>query len=193
MLPARLVLVVLLVLATHPFSMPGEKGSASVQEWVKSQESADTSGTTYLLFTLAGKFIRLPKSETANPPNLAVECKLSKRSGESNGKFSSGSLQVGIPLRIDWVEPEVIHGIGYYPKISVRVRLDDGKALQGLWVPGTDKTSDSFQKNILKKILRAHTILITTHEKSGEEVAVQFDMPDPSQIAKACGVAGHEK
>jgi hypothetical protein len=90
-------------------------------------------------------------------------------------------------------EPEVIHGIGYYPKVFVRIRFDDGKVLQEYWTPGADKSSALFQKNMLKKMLQAPTVLITASENLGEDVVMQFDMPDSAQVVEACGLAGHNK
>jgi anaerobic ribonucleoside-triphosphate reductase len=68
---------------------------------------------------------------------------------------------VGDPLKIDWVEPEEIHRISYFPKVAVEYRLNDGKEEKENWTPGTDKTSASFSKGSFEKMLRAQTVEIT--------------------------------
>jgi hypothetical protein len=193
MLRAHSLLVLLLLSPPHSFQMQGDSPAASVQQWTISSELPYSSGTTVLHFSLSGRFMRPPKSETANPPVLVLDCKSTARTGGTKGKFSTGSLRAGIPLKIDYVEPEVIHGIGYYPKVFVRIRFDDGKALQEYWTPGADKSSALFQKNMLKKMLQAPTVLITASENLGEDVVMQFDMPDSAQVVEACGLAGHNK
>src|SRR5271157_1703761 len=193
MLRARSLLVLLLLSPPHSFQMQGDNRGPSAQQWTISSELPDSSGTTVLHFSLAGKFMRPPKSESANPPVLVLDCKSRARTGGAKGKFSSGSFRVGIPLKIDYVEPEVIHGIGYYPKVFVRIRFDDGKARQEYWTPGADKSSALFQKSMLKKMLQARTVLITAKENLGEEVVMQFDIPVSAQVAEDCGLAGHNK
>lgn len=90
-------------------------------------------------FTLVGKFLKPLEGDTTNRPALVVDCSSYNRSHRS--KFWRGNLVVGDPLKIDWVEPEEIHGISYFPKVAVEYRLNDGKKEKENWTPGTDKTS----------------------------------------------------
>ena len=71
---------------------------------------------------------------------------------------------------IDWVEPEEINGISYFPKVDVLYRLNDAKEDKEQWTPSTDKTSASFSKNSLEKMLRAHTVEITAQDQGGAAI-----------------------
>ena len=103
-------------------------------------------------------------------------------------------MQAGLPLKIDYVEPsQLTTGISYYPKVEVRYGLDDGKTQEEQWSGGSDKTSASFQKETLIKILRSHTVVISTHGDFGTDISAQFDLPDPAPVAQACGLHLHKK
>jgi hypothetical protein len=134
-----------------------------------------------------GKFLRSP-SDVSNGPALAVDCIPTKVSHKSEGKYVAGNLLVGTALKIDYVEPAEIHGTSYYQKVSVRYRFDDGKEEGEEWTPGTDKTSASFSKDSLKKMLRVHTVEITANDSRGSQVVMQFDMPDSAPVEEACDV-----
>ena len=144
-----------------------------------------SNGTTYTRFTLTGKFLKRPAGDVSNPPSLAVDC---GRGRGSEGRLIDGNLLVGVPLKIHYVEPTEIHGTSYYPKVFVQIRVDDAKSEKRSWTPGKDKTSAVFSKHSLQKILRAHTVEITTEDENGSEVAVQFDVPDSKVVEQACNV-----
>jgi hypothetical protein len=36
--------------------------------------------------------------------------------------------------------------------------------------------------------LRAHAVVMTVKEKNAGEIQMQFDMSDPTQVEKACGM-----
>jgi hypothetical protein len=118
--------------------------------------------------------------------SLYVDC---GRGRGSAGKFIEGNLLVGVPLKIHYVEPTEIHGTSYFPKVFVKLRVDDStKSEKRNWTPGKDKTSAVFAKYSIKKILRAHTVEITTEDENGSEVSVQFDVPDSKSVQEACNV-----
>jgi hypothetical protein len=92
------------------------------------------------------------------------------------------------------VEPEEIHGTSYFPKVSIRYRLDGAKEEAERWSPGTDKTSASvtvsasIPGDAVKKMLRAHSVEITAEDAGGGPVVIQFDMPNPSAVEEGCNV-----
>jgi hypothetical protein len=192
MKPAPLLLLVPFALVSVAFAAIAQQQSSSVRKWQQSQKTDAVRGTPYARFTLMGKFLRSP-SEASNDPALAVDCVPSKVSHKAEGKFVAGNLIVGVSLKIDYVEPEEIHGTSYYQKVSVRYRFDDGKEEGEKWTPGTDKTSASFSKDLLEKILRAHTVEITAQDAGGSQVVMQFEMPDPAPVEEACDVDVHKK
>jgi hypothetical protein len=147
-----------------------------------------TEGPASTRFSLTGKFLKRPAGNVANPPVLAIDCGSGRRSREGN--LVAGNLLVGVPLKINYVEPTEIHGTSYYPKVFVQIRVDDeAKKDKRQWTPGKDKTSAVFSKYSLKKMLSAHTVEITTQDDAGDDVVMQFDVPSDSKaVEAACNV-----
>jgi hypothetical protein len=161
-----------------------QQSSSTGQGWRQTQV---TDGTASTRFSLTGKFLKRPAGDVSNPPVLAIDC---GRGRGSKGRLINGNLQVGVPLKINYVEPSEIHGTSYYPKVFVQVRVDDeAKKDKRQWTPGKDKTSAVFAKYSLKKMLSAHTVEITTQDDAGNDVVMQFDVPSDSKaVEAACDV-----
>jgi hypothetical protein len=161
--------------------------------WRQSQKTDAAAETTYTRFTLAGKFLKSPQGAVPNRPAFVLDCAPGEESHRPKDRFITGNLLVGTTLKIVYVEPEEIHGTSYYPKVSVRYRMDNAKEELENWLQGTDKTSVSLPKDSLKKMLRAHTVEITADDDRGLPVVMQFDMPDPTPVETACNVDDHKK
>jgi hypothetical protein len=190
--PTRLLLLPLLLVI--PFSAFPQQPSSPAQIWRQSQKTDAVRGTAYLQFTLAGKFVKWPDKDASNRPTLEVDCKTSEDSGGSKGAFWHAYLLAGTPLTIEYVEPDAITtGIMYFQKITVRYRLDHGKERREQWSPGPDKSSVTIPKDALKRMIGAHTVVITVNESNAAEVSVQFEMPDSTDVAQACGLGHHKK
>jgi hypothetical protein len=192
-LTARTFQLLLLLLALSSFSSPAKQAGNSSPGWVKTSQSSDASGNTVAHFAATGRFNKPPGGENPSPPSFAVDCRPDIQSRPLRDKFSEGSLRVGTPLKIEWVEPEVVHGIGYYPKVTVRYRLDDSKATGSLWAAGADKSSALFTKDMLKKLLRAKTVMIEVRDNQENVISMHFDLADADPVAAACGVAPRKK
>jgi hypothetical protein len=186
---ASLFLLVPLAWGAFAFlgAVPQQAGSA--QEW-RQTDRTDAVRGAYSRYSLEGKFLKTPPGEVTSRPSLVVDCSSNNRSGKS--KFVRGTLVVGDPLKIDWVEPEEIHGISYFPKVLVVYRLDEGKQDKEDWSPANDKTSATFSKGSLEKMLRAHTVEISAEDARGSQVAMQFDMPGGTVVEQGCDV-DHKK
>jgi hypothetical protein len=173
------------ILASFGFSTVATQQPATAHVWRESQKPDDSSISR---FTLVGKFLKSPQTDVPNRPALVLDCVPANVSHKSAGKFIAGNLLVGIPLKIDYIEPQEIHGTSYYPKVVVHYRVNDTKEEEERWTPGTDRLSSSISKDSLKKILRARTVEISTHNDGGKDIAMQFDMPDPAPVEAACNV-----
>jgi hypothetical protein len=190
MKPTPLVLLVALALASFGFSTTAPQ-EPSV--WRQSQKTDAVSATTYTRFTLAGKFLKSPHGDVPNRPAFVLDCVPGKGSYRRKGRFLARNLLVGATLKIVYVEPEEIHGTSYYPKVSVRYRMDNAKEELEQWSAGTEKTSASIPVGSLKKMLRAHTVEITADDDRGLPVVMEFDMPDPTPVEAGCDVDDHKK
>jgi hypothetical protein len=188
MKPAPLLLLVPLALASFGLSSMAPQQPSSAHVWQQSEKTDPVRETTYTQFTLEGKFLTSPPGGVSNRPALVLDCIPGKESHRPKGRFLSGNLLVGTNLKIDYVEPEEIHGTSYFRKVSVRYRMDNAKEEEEKWSVGTEKTAASIPKAWLKKILRAHTVEITVDDSRGSQVAIQFDMPDPTAVEAGCDV-----
>ena len=190
MKPTPLVLLVALALASFGFSTTAPQ-EPSV--WRQSQKTSAADRITYTRFTLAGKFLKSPQGDVPNRPSFVLDCVSGKGSRRPKGRLMAGNLLVGTTLKIVYIEPEEIHGTSYYPKVSVRYRMDNAKEELEKWSTGTEKTSASIPVGSLKKMLRAHTVEITADDDRGLPVVMQFDMPDPTPVEAGCAVDDHKK
>jgi hypothetical protein len=117
-----------------------------------------------------------------------VDCIPAAESPRGKGTFLAGTLLVGTALKVVYVEPELIRGTNYFPMVAVRYHADNAGDQKQEWPPRSNNTSASIDKGLLKKILRARTIEISTVDNRGSKVAMQFAIPDPSPVEAACHV-----
>jgi hypothetical protein len=192
MKPAALLLLAPLTLASIGFPATLQQQASPASVW-RSQKTPGGQGPAHTQFILAGKFVTAPQGEVSHPPTMVVDCIPGKNSHKSKGHFVSANLLAGTTLKIDYVEPEEIHGTSYFPKVSVRYRIDDAKEEEEKWPPGASKTSASIPKDSLKKLLRAHIVEISADDDSGSHVVMHFDMPDPAAVEQTCNVDEHSK
>jgi hypothetical protein len=189
---ARLILLTLL-LATPSSAFPQQLPSTA-QKWRQSQKLEVSGSPPYTQFTLPGKFVKWPEKDASNRPTLQLDCRSDETSPGPRDRLLRAYLLSGTPLSVQYVEPDAITtGISYFQKISVRYRLDNGKEKKEQWSPGADKNSVSIPKDVLKKMLEAHSVVVILNEDQAAEVSTQFEMPDSSELAQACGIGYHRK
>jgi hypothetical protein len=193
MKPTPLLLIVSLAAASIGFAQSAPQEASSGHVWQQSQKADTAASFTYTQFTLAGKFLTPPHDKTAARPALVLDCIPGSGSHAAKGRLLGANLLVGTTLKIVYVEPEEIRGTSYYPKVVTRYQIDGAKAEEDKWTAGTDKTSISIPKDALKQLLRAHTVAITTDDEHGSQVAMQFDIPDPTLVEQGCRVDEHTK
>jgi hypothetical protein len=183
----------LLLLAPLACPSPGIAASAPHQPsselaWQQSEATNSAEAYTFSRFTLVGRFLTPLPDVVPNRPALVVDCIPAKESPRGKGTFLAGTLLVGTTLKIDYVEPELIRGMNYFPMVAVRFQADNVRDQEQEWPPRSNNTSAAIDKGLLKKILRARTIEITAVDNRGSKVAMQFDIPDPSSVEAACHV-----
>jgi hypothetical protein len=182
----------LLLLAVIAFAVavPAQQPSASTRTWQQAERIDNNRVINETQFTLAGRFLDPPHGNVSAPPTLMLACEPSDRKRE--GKYISGQLQVGAPLKIVFVEPDEIHGTSYFPEVNVTYRVDSEKPQDVQWPPRTDKTSISLDKEAARKILRGHAVVITVHEAFDSQVVMQFDFPESAEVLQTCGIREHK-
>jgi len=181
MKPTALLLLLPLTLASFAFSAMAPQRPPSTQGWQQSQQTDAAREITYTHFTLAGE-------APLGRPTLVLDCLPAKESYRGKGKILNANLLAGIPLKVEYVEPEEIHGTSYFRKVAIRYRTDDGKEEVDKWSLGSDKTSIAIPKEALKKILRAHSVEITAQDEHGSPVTMRFDVSNPTSVEETCHV-----
>jgi hypothetical protein len=171
-----------------------QQSPAPTAKWRQSQKLEASGTPPYIQFTLPGKFVKWPEKDASNRPTLELDCRSDETSPGPRERLLHAYLLSGTPLSVQYVEPDAITtGISYFQKISVRYRLDNGKEKKEQWSPGADKNSVSIPKDVLKKMLEAHSVVVILNEDKAAEVSTQFEMPDSSELAQACGIGYHRK
>lgn len=171
--------------------------AAQSQQWERVEKTDALRGTVYSQFALTGKFLTSPRQAGAAPV-FVVKCIPGEHSAGFH-LYKSGKLldaYIALGAVVDF------HTGG----TSVRYRLDDGKVHEKSWGHGTDGTAifpAPIQVNTLLyghfmphkegTSSPVHKAVIAVDEYLGGEVVMQFDIPDPTPVADACGIIIHKK
>jgi hypothetical protein len=193
MKPTSLLFLLPLAVTSLGLAQPAAQQPSSPHAWRQSQKTDAAQTLTFSRFTLAGQFATSSQGDGSHRPTLALDCIPGAGPHPAKGKFMAATLLVGSTLKIVYVEPEEIRGTSYFPKVAVRFRTDGAKDEEEKWSVGTDKTSASIPKESLKTILRARTVDITADNDGGSQVAMHFDMPDPTLVEASCNVDEHKE
>lgn len=177
-----------------PFSASSQQPAPSAQKWRQVQKNDPARDIPYTQFTLAGKFVKWPKGDASTRPTLQFDCAPGETTRGSKGEFIQATLLAGVPLKIDFIEPdEIKQAISFFPLVKVEYRLDQGKARREKWTPGADKTSAAIPEETAKRVLEVHSFVITANENKAGEITMQFDLPDASEVVAACDLREHKK
>ncbi len=170
--------------------------SSPSENWRKSDTTDALRGTTYSVFILTGRFLTPPKRRSEDP-FFVMKC--------AAGQHSSGREFTGGELITAYV---IVRAIVNNKKagVVVQYRLDDGKIHTDLWDRGTDGTAVFPSRDVVNDLFYGHLskhkegtndpvrkVVIAVDEHRGAEVVMQFDMPDSTEVADACGLILHKK
>ena len=163
---------------------------AQTEQWLQSQEKDALRDTSYIKFDLKGRFLTAPQNLAVDGPSLVVTCQPGKHLRIYNGRFLHGFVTAGIILGSE----------------AVQYRIDDGKIQHEMWSSSTNSSAAFFDAATLKNLLYGHILphkegttapvrklVISVSQLAASEIVMQFDMPDPEQIADACGAIAHKK
>ncbi len=167
---------------------------AQTTKWEREDKSDPLRGTSYSQYTLTGKFLTPPKTGGDQPPVFVVKCIPGNRH-HTGGGYTYGKLMDSY-IAVHTVLDRTARGNAY-----VQYRLDDGKMHKEYWGVGTDGTAMFPPEIELNTVLYGHfmthkegtndpikKLVLGVDEYLGAEVVVQFDLPDPTEMANACGL-----
>lgn len=167
--------------------------------WNKEEKADPLRDTKYFQFTLDGKFLTPPRNiKPDSVPSIIVRCTPgSFTRGHLHGKFMNGYIYVGA------VVDTQVSSSG--PSVRAKFRLDGGKLQDAGWSHSTDYSSIFFEDIDFNTLLYGHfmphkedtsapvkKIVVGIDEYLGGEVVMQFDMPNPTEVADACGAIWHK-
>jgi hypothetical protein len=179
--------------------------------WQSSEINDALRKTSYTRFILQGKYLVPPSNQKPGEiPSLVVQCSPGQHSVGyhvfKNGRFLAGYLVTGTVVNSQVIVHEGFLGTTFPVVVPAMFRLDDGKLQTENWSVSTDHMSAFFRSDTLNNFLyghilphaegkgdAVHKIILGLDEASAGEVQIQFDMPDPTPVAEACGVVVHKK
>lgn len=182
-----------LTLALTALSTLGAAGQTK-PTWQREEKSDPLTDKHFSQFTLVGKFLTAPSGPHPTSPTLMVRCEPGRRSfGKLNGKFLEGYVVLGSV--VDAATSPAVAG-----EVETRFRLDDGKVRHAYWGHSTNYSALTFSDVDFATLLYGHfmphkantsepihKVIVEAPEFLGSNVVVQFDMPDPTEVASACG------
>jgi hypothetical protein len=190
------LIAVVLLLASFGVANFSSSQQTTAPAWHREEKADPLHKLSYIQFTLEGKYLIPPKQPTI-PPLLVVRCVAGSHKvngGTANGKFLTGYLAVAAVLDFQ------------AGRVPVEYRLDDGRLIPARWASSTDGAGAFFLYVEFNNLLYGHAlphkentnppvrkVVLGVPEYLGSEVEVEFDMPDPSDVADACGVIVHKK
>jgi hypothetical protein len=171
--------------------------------WASNQVKDEFRGTEYTEFSLAGRFVTAPTHASSNNPVLMLDCiPGAQGSRKHEGVLASAFLYPGHSVADD-------HGShGKSGRIRTEYRLDDGKVHTEFLDPSTDFKALSLKAPrcggcVLNEFFygdshkdatssQVRKIVLNLSEFKGGDVVIQFDLPDITQVASACGLKNHK-
>lgn len=174
------------------------QAAATNNEWIRTEKADALSGVHYSQFELTGHYLEAPRTNSDTAPKLELRCIAGKHRYGSHGYLAgsraSSYLATGTTLeRRDGSVP-------------VEFRLDDGKIQQESWSISGDGSSAFFSDATLNTLIYGHfmphkentnapirKLVIALDEAFANRIVMQFDMPDPTDVADVCGITLHKK
>ena len=166
---------------------------AESTKWEREDKTDPLRGTSYSQYTLTGKFLTPPKMATTEAPVFIVKC-IPGGHRRVSGGYTNGKLLDAYIIARGVVNHSSSNAF-------VQYRLDDGKMHKEYWGVGTDGTAIFPPEIELNTVLYGHfmkhkegtndptkKLVMGVNEYLGAEIVMQFDLPDPAEMADACGL-----
>jgi hypothetical protein len=208
----RKVFLALFALMVVPVS------ALSQERWARSEKTDALRGTTSTRFTLEGKFLEAPQQGRTSSPTFVIDCDPNKWrvNRHQHGKLLDAYIVVGAVLdTVVDTHPSIV-GERVVKGLDVQYRLDDGKVHSALWSYSTNFSgiflSDplgnlgDLKDEVLSGLLYSHKAIykenasvparkavIQVPEYLGGNITMEFDFPDPTEVADSCGLFLYKK
>ncbi len=192
----------------------------SQEKWTRIEKTDALQGTKSARFSLEGKFLEAPQNSKISSPTFVIDCDPNKwRSNRHRrGKLLDAYIVVGAVLdsKVGSNESALI-GPRAASGVEVQYRIDDGKVRSEFWFHSTDFSAIflgeplgslgmDFKDEVLGRLLYSHQAMykenvsvparkavIRVSEYLGGNITAEFDFPDPTEVADACGLFIYKK
>ncbi|MGC2695888.1 MAG: hypothetical protein WA738_08855 [Candidatus Angelobacter sp.] len=178
-------------------------------KWQVQQVKDAFLGTELTQFRLEGKYLAAPQ-DGSTVPALMLSCKAGAH-GKYDGQLEDASLFVGKPT----VDPRLLRrsktrAARNETLITTQYRLDDGKVHTEHLSHSQDFKMISLELGGCRECLinnlfyghevshkedsspQVRKVILNIPEYVGGNIVIQFDLPDVTEVAKACGVTYHK-
>lgn len=179
-------------------------GMAQTGVWTQVDRSDLLHQTSFKEFTLTGKFLVPPRQSSLDAPLLVLHCQPGRHGKYlTNGHFVEGWIATGAVLNSTVLETPEKKPV---MRVPVEYRLDDKKLQSDAWNVSTDHSGVFVDDGDLDNLLYGHILLhregtsaqvrrimLGVPEYLGVQIQMQFDLPDSTEVADACGVILHKR
>jgi hypothetical protein len=158
---------------------------AFAQVWKSVEAVSVLNDSRSTRFTLDGKFITPPQRSAVSAPSMVVQC--SHGAGDKPGKRIASWLIVGAILDSPYMDFRIDEGKPQKTSIGLQLSND----LSSVFFSEPDLTQFLYGhifKNKIDAGRPVRKLIIVMTEHLGRSIVMQFDMPDPTEPARACGL-----
>ena len=203
-----------LLLCIAAFGM-AQADKVAAGAWTQVDRSDPLHRTSFKEFTLAGKFLVSPRQSSRSAPVLVLHCQPGPRrvgKSQTNGHFVEGWIATGAVLNSSaekiayGARVSISSSIGTIEDVVPVVYRLDNKELKSLyWRVSTDHSGILFDDGDLDDLLYGHVlrhkegtnaqiqrIMLGVPEYLAAQIQMQFDFPDSTEVAEACGIITHK-
>lgn len=183
----------------------GPGAALQAPNWEIRQVKDAFRDTEFTEFRLEGKYLAAPSKYSSNPAMVLRCAPWPHGSGKYQGKLNEALLLVG--------DTHLAHfgsSRSGGSRVPTQYRLDDGKIHTEYLYPTTDSKAVSLQPAacgdcVVNDFFYGHQIshkegsspqvrkvVVSIPEHHGGDIVIQFDLPDVTEVARACGVSYHK-
>jgi hypothetical protein len=177
---------------------------AQTSAWTATDKSDVLHQISFKEFRLEGRFLAPPHQSSLSAPVLVLHCQPGRHDHRGTKSYAAGKLVEG------WIATGAAldsHAGPLGTCASVEYRRDDMKLQLNCWGSSTDHSavflSDVDLNNLLYGHLMPHKewtnspqvrkIILGVSEYLAAQIQIEFDLPESTEVADACGVIEHKR
>jgi len=182
--------------------------NAQSSAWIETDRYDPLHQTSFKEFSLQGRFLIPPRQSNLSAPVLMLHCQPGRHDHKGTKSYSSGRFIEG------WIATGAVLNSAagkLGASITVEYRLDGKKLQTDSWEVISDHSGILLNRPFcgdcnLNNLLYGHVlphkegtnpqvrrIILGVSEYLAGQIQMQFDLPDSTEVANACGVIEHKR